>query len=324
MKFFIEKLTPAFYAFCVAVALAGLAAGGQSVPSLDDGIALMQQNKLSDARAVFESILQRDPQNHNAEDQEVIVIERLALDQRAGNHMVEALQVLLDGQKVVPGSARLAYDTGILEDEMHLYSEAAKSLATAQQLHMDDPTLLYAMARVQMDAGQLEPAEQSMQKYLEQRPGDASAHYGLGRIYQLGMQFDKARAEFRESIRLQPVQSESWYQLGDIALKQQQYDEALTDFSHTLERNPRHGGALAGSGEAFFREKQYNKALDFLDRAIAAAPDYQTGHYYRGLTLARLGRKEESEKELATAAELADAENKKSATRYQLTVPGRP
>jgi tetratricopeptide (TPR) repeat protein len=138
------------------------------------------------------------------------------------------------------------------------------------------------------------------------------------------LQFDKAVAEFQESIRLQPAQSEAWYQLGDIALKQQQFEQALTDFGHTLDRNPRHGGALAGSGEALFREKQYEKALDFLDRAIAAAPDYQTGHYYRGLTLSRLGRKQDSEKELATAAALADAENKKSATRYQLTMPNQP
>lgn len=299
-------------------------AEGQSTPGVRDGVALMQQGRLEEARAIFQSVLQRDPQNQQAQDQAVAATERLALEQRAGNHTVDALQELMDGQKLVPSSARLAYDIGILEDEMQLYPEAARALETAKQLHMDDPMLLYAMARVQMDAGQLETAAQTMQQYLQVRPGDASAHFGLGRIYQIGMKFDKAVPEFQESIRLQPVQSEAWYQLGDIALKQHEFDEALTDFNHTLERNPRHGGALAGSGECLFREKQYEKALEFLDRAIAAAPDYQTGHYYRGLTLARLGRKEESEKELATATALADAENKKSATRYQLTVTGQP
>jgi len=311
----LQKSLPVLW-LCIAAL-----AAAQSTPSLQDGITLMQQGRVAEARTIFESILERDPENQQAREQEVVAIERQALEQRGGNHMVEALQTLMDGQKAVPSSARLAYDTGILEDEMQLYPEAARSLQTAQQLHMDDPMLLYAMARVQMDAGQLDKAAQTMQQYLQQRPGDASAHFGLGRIYQIGLQFDKASAEFHESIRLQPAQSEAWYQLGDIALKQQQFDEALTDFSHTLERNPHHGGALAGCGEALFREKQYDKALDFLDRAIADAPDYQTGHYYRGLTLARLGRKEESERELATAAALADAENRKSSTRYQLTVP---
>jgi tetratricopeptide (TPR) repeat protein len=317
------SLRPSLLVVCLSVA-AAWPAGGQSTPGVQDGIVLMQQGRVAEARAIFESVLERDPQNQQAQDQEVAATERLALEQRGGNHMVEALQLLMDGQKAVPASARLAYDIGILEDEMQLYPEAAKALETAQQLHMDDPMLLYAMARVQMDAGQLEKAAQTMQQYLQQRPGDASAHFGLGRIYQIGMQFDKATAEFQESIRLQPVQSEAWYQLGDVALKQRQFEEALTDFGKTLERNPHHGGALAGSGEALFREKQYEKALDFLDRAIAVAPDYQTGHYYRGLTLARLGRKEESEKELATAASLADAENKKSATRYQLTRTTQP
>jgi tetratricopeptide (TPR) repeat protein len=308
---------------CLSVA-AVCPAPAQSARGVEDGIALMQQGHVAEARTIFESILERDPQNQQAQNQEVAATERLALEQRAGNHMVEALQALMDGQKAVPTSASLAYDIGILEDEMQLYPEAARALETAQQLHMDDPMLLYAMARVQMDAGQLETAAQTMQQYLGQRPGDASAHFGLGRIYQIGMQFDKATAEFQESIRLQPAQSEAWYQLGDVALKQRQFEESLTDFGHTLERNPHHGGALAGSGEALFREKQYEKALDFLDRAITAAPDYQTAHYYRGLTLARLGRREESEKELATAASLADAENKKSATRYHLTHAGQP
>jgi tetratricopeptide (TPR) repeat protein len=151
-----------------------------------------------------------------------------------------------------------------------------------------------------------------MLAYLKLHPDDASAHYGLGRIYQLGLQFDKARAEFQHSIDLQPVQTEAWYQLGDIALGQGDFAQAIQAFSKTLARDPKHGGALAGTGHAYFRQKQYAQAEVFLERAVAAAPEYQTGHYYLGLTLARLGRKEDSERELALATKLAD-EARKSA-----------
>jgi len=307
---------------CLFTALGFILTGASlAAQTTADANALLQSGKAAEARDAFESILSSDPTSAQAQGGEVAASERLALEQAGSGNRVGALQALLRAEKLVPQSARLEYDLGILEDQMHLYPEAQKSLAAAQQLHFEDPKLLYAQARVYFDQDQLAPAAEKMSAYLRLRPEDATAHYGLGRVYQLGVEFDKARAEFQESIRLHPEQTEAWYQLGDIALKQSQYDEALADFSKTLARDPNHGGALAGSGEACFREKHYDRALDFLNRAIAAAPDYQPGHYYRGLTLARLGRKDDAERELALAAKLADEDNRKASTRYQLSVP---
>jgi tetratricopeptide (TPR) repeat protein len=294
----------------------------QGSETMAQGVALLEQGKADEARAIFETILRADPSDAAAQAREVEASERLALDKRASGRDVDALSDLLRAQKLVPANARLEYDLGILEDEMHLYPEAEKALETAQSLHLENPRLLYAMARAEMDAGQLGPAAEKMQAYLKMQPNDASAHYGLGRIYQIGLQFDKARAEFEESLRLQPEQTEAYYQLGDIDLKLNQYPAALDQFEKTLARNPKHGGALADAGEVCFREKKYDEALGYLQRAIVAAPNYQPGHYYLGLTLGRLGRKEESEKELAMAAKLADEDNRKGSARYQLVVPG--
>jgi tetratricopeptide (TPR) repeat protein len=204
---------------------------------------------------------------------------------------------------------------------MRLFHDADKSLAAAAELDPGNAMLLYAQARVKMDLGQLDPAKEKMQAYLKLRPDDAGAHYGLGRIYRLGMEFDKAQAEFQRSIELQPTQTESYYELGDLALKQGNFAEAIAQFSKTLERDSKHGGALEGAGEAYFKQKQYERAKTFLERAVAAAPNYSPSHYYLGLTLARLGRKEDSERELETAAKLADAENKNAAMQYQLLTP---
>lgn len=299
--------------------LAAAAAAPQNAAS--DGSALLAAGQFTQARDAFEAALAADPGNAQAQTGEVTASEHIALDQRAAGHLPDALAALLRAQKFAPQQARLDYDIGILEDEMQLYPEAQKSLAAAEQLHYDDPGLLYAEARVLLDEQQLDPAREKMNAYLKLRPNDATAHYGLGRIEQMGLRFDEARAEFQASIRLAPQQTEAWFQLGEIALRQNQSDEALADFGKTLARNPKHGGALAGSGQACFQLKRYAEALSWLDQAVAAAPDYQPAHYYRGLTLARLGRKDESEHELAAAAKLADEQNRKESTRYQLTVP---
>jgi tetratricopeptide (TPR) repeat protein len=301
--------------------LAGVPAASpaQSGSTAQDGFALLQAGNPDEARGVFEGILGSKPDDQQAQDGEVKASEALALKERSAGHMVEALRALMRAQDYAPRSAHLLFDLGILEEEMQLYPEAEKALAAALEIDPGNPEDYYAMARVKMDEGQLDAAEQNMKAYLKTHPDDAGAHYGLGRIYQLGMQFDLARGEFERSIQLQPVQTEAYYELGDVALKQDNYSEALICFQKVLARDGRHGGALAGAGQALFREKRYDEAVEYLRRAIAAAPGYQPGHYYLGLTLSRLGEKEESDRELLTAQKLADEENKNAGRRYQIS-----
>ena len=286
--------------------------------------ALLKVGKAAEARDAYEAVLQADPANGAAQHGEVAVSERLALDARAAGKMDDALKALLRARGFTPHDPRLLYDLGILEDEMRLYRDADATLAEAEQLNPTDAMVLYAVARVKLDLGQLGPAQEKLQAYLKLRPEDAGAHYGLGRVYQLGLQFDKAKEQFGRSIALQPVQTEAYYELGDIALGQGAFDEAIAEFGKTLERDPKHGGALAGMGQAYFKRKQYAQAEAFLQRAVAAAPSYQAGHYYLGLTLARLGRAEESQKELALATALADQESKRERTPLGLNPPVPP
>ena len=291
----------------------------QAQPASGDD--LLKSGRFQEARDAFESVLSTDPTNADAQRGEVAACERLALDARQAGQMDDALKDLLRAQTFAAKDQHLLYDLGILEDEMHLYRDADQTLTALEQLHPTDPRVMYAIARVKLDLGQLAPAEEKMQAYLKLQPGDASAHYGLGRIYQLSLQYDKARAEFQHSIELKPIQTESYYELGDIALGQGAYDEAIDYFSKTLARDPKHGGALTGTGEACFKEKQYSRAEEVLQRAVIAAPKYQAAHYYLGLTLARLGRKEDSERELQLATQLADEASKKDRSGLHLLSP---
>jgi tetratricopeptide (TPR) repeat protein len=283
-----------------------------------DPAALLQSGHADEARAAYESILRSDPANAAALEGEVAASEKLALDARAAGKLDDALTLLLHAREFAPQSPRLLLDLGILEDQMQLYHDADETLAQLDQLTPNQPTALYAIARVKLDLGQLALAEQMMQRYLALKPDDASAHYGLGRIYRQGLDFDKARTEFQRSIELQPQQSEAYYELGDAELQQGDYSSAIANFDKTLARNPAHGGALVGKGIAFFKQKQYGQAQVILEKATATDPDYQPGHYYLGLTLARLGRKDESERELAIATQLADRDNRAASNRLRL------
>lgn len=247
--------------------------------------------------------------------------EQLALAERAAGRMETALNILLRAQRAEPNDKRILLDLGILEDEVSLDREAAKTLEHLETLGTSDPNAYYALARADMHLGRLAPAEEQMKIYLKNRPEDASAHYGLGKVYLQGDRFPEAEAEFERSIALQPVQSESYYESGQALLNQNQLEAAMARYRKTLERDPGHGGALTGLGIAYFKLKQYNDAKAWLLKAVEASPQYQPGHYYLGLTLGRLGDGPGSRKELDLATELAAKDSKQAATRVTILNP---
>jgi tetratricopeptide (TPR) repeat protein len=282
------------------------------------GSQLLFQGKYDSARDAFEAVLRSSPTDPQARKGEVDATVALAVGARRQGKLDEALLELLRAQKLVPDDPTLLLDLGLLEDEMQLYRDADKTLTVAIKLRPDDSRIIYALARVKLDLQQLPEAETYMRAYLKVRPEDASAHYGLGRVLQMAQRGQDAEQEFRRSIELQPIQTESYYQLGEIELKSGNFEHSLSYFSTVLARNPRHGGALTGAGEAEYRQKRYQQAADYLKRAVVDAPGYQPAHYYYGLTLARLGQKEDSNRELALAAKMADEQNKKESQRIEL------
>jgi tetratricopeptide (TPR) repeat protein len=156
-----------------------------------------------------------------------------------------------------------------------------------------------------------------MREYLAQRPDDATAHYGLGKILRMLQRSSEAEVELRRSIELEPNQTASYYELGDIALTDGKFEEASALFQKVLAREPHHGGALTGSGIAAYRQKQYDAADNFLKDAVESSPAYQPAHYYYALNLKRLGRTDESSREMQIALDL-DAQAKAAQTRQQL------
>lgn len=279
---------------------------------------------LSAQRDRNEAALRTNPADTAAQADEVGVSERLALQARSSHDMNGALGDLLRAKTFAPENVRLLYGLGVLEEQIGLYHDADATILHLRKLSPTDPRVDYLAARVELDLGRLADAERDMRAYLKAHPEDVTAHYGLGRILQQGQQAQAAKAEFEQSIALRPEQTESYYQLAQLALDAGDFGTAIEDNARVLARDPRHGGALTGTGIAYFRLKQYAEAEQALRQAVTVAPAYQLGHYYYGLVLARLGKKEESARELALAAKLAEEANRKEAQRLRLTPETNP
>jgi tetratricopeptide (TPR) repeat protein len=288
--------------------LSALTASPNSIAAnLAMGDLLLSVHRNPEAMDRFETVLATDWANPNARHGELAAATELALTARRSGHPDVAYEVLQHARAKLPDDPDLLLELGIQATELYSYPAAEEALNAARNLRPSDPGTLYALARMETERQHLQAAEADFRVYLAAQPNDASAHYGLGHVLAMQQRTAEARAEFERSIQLQPVQTESYYQIGQIELEAHEDAKAEALFRRVLERDPAHGGSLTGLGVLAFRAKDYIKAEQYLAAAEKSAPSYGPAHYYRGLALAHLGRKDEGDAELREATRLGSA-----------------
>lgn len=222
---------------------------------------------------------------------------------RSGNKE-KALALMLRAHKVLPHDPGLLVETALAAMESGLYRDAEGFLTEALAIQAEFPRAIYALARAYLGASKGQLAEAEMRKYLALRPDDATAHYGLGYILMSEQKVEEARAAFEKSLQLEPRQTESLFQLGELASQEGKPELAAERYTRVLDVDPRHGGALTGLGTLAYRAGKLDEAQSHLERAVAAAPSYYKAHYYYALTLKKLGKKEDSDREFRISTDL--------------------
>jgi len=288
--------------------ITALAASPNSIAAnLALGDLLLSTHRNPEAMDRFETVLAIARADSDARRGELAAATELALSARNSGHPEVALQVLQHARTKLTDDPKLLLELGIQATELYLYPEAEDALNAALELTPNDPGILYALARMETEWQHLQAAEADFRAYLAVQPADASAHFGLGHVLAMELRTDDACAEFERSIQLQPVQTESYYQIGQIELDAHRDAKAELLFRKALERDPKHGGALTGMGVVAFRAKDYTSAEKYLVAAEKTAPNYGPAHYYRGLALSHMGRRDEGEAELREATKLGSA-----------------
>jgi tetratricopeptide (TPR) repeat protein len=272
------------------------------------GMLYVQMSKPDKAVPEFQEALRLDPARTDAQASLVNVLRDRAHAAVGQNDPEKALSLLLQARKASPKDPDVLYDFGMVALRMALYPDAAKAFQVELDLRQDDAKALYALGRTRMAMANYEDARVAFDRYCQLQAADASGHYALGMTLAALEHPAEARGQFEKSIELQPAQTESYFQLGGIALEANDLRIAEQQFTRVLKRDAHHAGALTGMGRVRFLQKDYADALDLLGSAIAANPSLREGHYYLGMTYARLNRKDDSDKELAIASRLEHEE----------------
>jgi tetratricopeptide (TPR) repeat protein len=235
----------------------------------------------------------------------------------AGN-LEKALAALTSARKLAPEDADVSYEYGMVALRMALLPDAISTFQQSLKVRDDNALALYGLGRAYLDSAKFEDARQQFARYVQLQPEDASGHYALGMALTSLQRSDEARHEFEKSIALKPAQTESYFRLGVLQLDARDRDAAESNFRRVLERDPNHAGALAALGRLELERKHYSEAANLLEKAIASNDSLREGHYYLGLTYARMGRSAESEKQLQIAERLEHEELERQRTVFKV------
>jgi tetratricopeptide (TPR) repeat protein len=275
---------------------------------VDLGLLYVQINRENDAIPEFQEALRIDPSRSDALSALVNVWRAQAKAALQSGDLEKALAVLIQAHKTAPWDPNVTFEFGLIALRMSLLPDAMQAFQEVLAVRKDDPPAIYGLGRAQIELSKYQDARESFEHYVVLRPKDASGHYALGFALQALQRAADARSQFEQSIELQPAQTESYFQLGLIDLEENSLESAARQFSRALEHDPKHAGALTGMGRVEFQRKDYEKAANLLQRAVASDPSLREGHYYLGMSYARLGKKDDSEKELQLASQLEHEE----------------
>lgn len=278
--------------------VAAVCSSGFGQGQADETDALLNAHRYSDAMDRYEAALTANARNEQARNGEVAAANAWAAEQAHQGHAEQAMEILERALVRLPNEPKLLVSFGLEATALGQFPIADQALHAADKLKPGNPETIYALARLEIEEQHMPDAERDLKTYLALRPKDATAWYGLGFAYAMEQRNEDARKAFEQSIALQPQQTESYYQLGHLAAEAHQDAEAQPLLEKALSRNPKHAGALTDMGQIALRAKDYVKAEQLLADAEKSDPGYATPHYYRGLALARLGRKEEAEREM--------------------------
>ncbi len=146
---------------------------------------------------------------------------------------------------------------------MEQYSEALKWIASAQEVHPDNPEFFYRKGIVYNLTGEHEKALAEFETSLEKKP------YNDLKIQIL---LNKASAEF----------------------KLEKLNEALTDYNKVIELDPRNINVYTYRGLVNFRLNYYIDAVNDYSKAIDLDPRSASSYYNRGMSLLKLNEKQKA------------------------------
>jgi tetratricopeptide (TPR) repeat protein len=283
------------------------------------GGAYLLNRDLVRALDAYELALAVRPDSTTALQQAATIAERQGQLERSLSYWIRAKKLDAEDPEILLGFGRVCLKLDLLED-------AEPALTKAAGKRPREPVYQYTLAAAKVGKREFEAAQGLLEELVSKQPLDPQLHYALGSVLYTQGHLADASAHLRESIRLQPEQLVSYHYLALVARDQGGDPEAIEQLEKLLQRFPDHAPSCEVLGGLLMTAQRYSEAEVNLRKAVRLNPKSVKGNYQLGLVLARMGKKEEADRQLSLARSLREEDDATSRLQLRLleSGPGRP
>lgn len=147
-------------------------------------------------------------------------------------------------------------------------------------------------------------------RILDEDPKHPEMHMRLGRILLSQAKTladnDEAAKQFQEELAVDPASAPAEFWLGEVSRVNGRFAEAIAHFSTAIKMNGDFAPSFLTLGMTYSSTERFEDAVGPLERYTKLAPADPAGHFQLARVYARVGRKEDSEREMAAQRELLE------------------
>jgi tetratricopeptide (TPR) repeat protein len=233
----------------------------------------------------------------------------LSLAYFRGGQFEEALKKYQDALNKTPAGEALYLAMSSILVKAELTAEAADVMQRAIRAFPSSRRVRYEEAEMHRDSGRMRKALETFEAASQMKaPARMTAERDrlqLSFIYQrIGgintdlVEFDAAIAAYKKSLEISPENADARIALGDLYLRRGQQAEALAEYARVAATHPDNALPHYRLADASLQMGDFAAAAAGAARALKIDPQLRKARYVNGVSLVRMGRSEEGQREL--------------------------
>jgi len=233
----------------------------------------------------------------------------LSLAYFRGSQFEEALKKYQDALNRTPVGEALYLSMSSILVKAELTAEAADVMQRAVRAFPSSRRVRYEEGEMHRDSGRMRKALETFEAASQMKaPARMTAERDrlqLSFIYQrIGgintdlVEFDAAIAAYKKSLEISPENADARLALGDLYLRRGQQAEALAEYARVAATHPDNALPHYRLADASLQMGDFAAAAAGAARALKLDPQLRKARYVNGVSLVRLGRNEEGQREL--------------------------
>lgn len=161
-------------------------------------------------------------------------------------------------------------------------------------LEPDNAGLLFNLAGIYDQQGDLDKAVEYYQKALAADPDFAYAYNNLGLVYERTKRFELAEAAYKTAIEKDPTYVYAQLNLGNLYAEQERLSDAELAYQLVLRTDANDPWAHMYLGNIALKQADYKRASGYYQASIKLNPNYPTTYYLLAVTLDKMAQYDEA------------------------------